>query len=74
MSKKRKPVEYYVTYVEEQRLMDRWVQENMVRIDDERVEDLLKVWKDSEAKKKLQMESTTFLSHNEHDQMNQTEI
>ena len=42
--------EYYINYVEEQRLLDRWVKENMVKIDDEKVEDLLKTWKEVEAK------------------------
>jgi hypothetical protein len=65
--KEKKPVEYYVNYVEEQRLLDRWVQANMVRIDDELTEDLLRKWKDSEAKKKMESESSTFFAHNEHD-------
>ena len=32
------PVQYYVNYMEEARRNDRWVEENMVKIDDERVE------------------------------------
>ena len=31
-------------YIEEERLMDRWVKENMVRIDDEVVENLKEGW------------------------------
>ena len=34
------PVQYYVNYMNEARRMDRWVEENMVRIDDEKVESL----------------------------------
>ena len=30
-----KPVQYYVNYMAEARRNDRWVEENMVRIDDE---------------------------------------
>ena len=40
-SKEEMRYDYYVTYTEEQRLMDRWVKENMVKIDDEKVADLL---------------------------------
>ena len=32
------PVQYYVNYMAEARRNDRWVEENMVKIDDERVE------------------------------------
>ena len=32
------PVQYYVNYMAEARRNDRWVEENMVRIDDEKVE------------------------------------
>ena len=34
------PVQYYVNYMREARRNDRWVEENMVRIDDETVEQL----------------------------------
>ena len=36
----RQSVEYYVNYVEQERPMDRWVKENMVRINDELIDDL----------------------------------
>ena len=36
----KQTVEYYVHYLDEERLMDRWVKENMVQINDELVENL----------------------------------
>ena len=39
--KAKSPVEYYVHYLEQERPNDRWVKENMVKIDDEVVENLL---------------------------------
>jgi len=38
--KAKSTVEYYIHYLEEERLMDRWVKENMVQINDELVENL----------------------------------
>ena len=49
MYAKGKPVQYYVNYLNEARRMDRWVEENMVRIDDEKVEVLHEEFKMKEA-------------------------
>ena len=54
--------------------MDRWVPEHCVRVDDEVVEELLETWKDSEDKKKMEKESTSFLSHDEHHLMTEEEV
>ena len=54
--------------------MDRWVPEYCVRVDDEVVEELLETWKDSEDKKKMEKESTSFLSHDEHHMMTEEEV
>lgn len=51
----RQPVEYYVNYLEDQRPMDRWVKENMVRINDELVDDLLEDFKVREEEKKRKL-------------------
>ena len=43
------PVEYYVHYLEVDRLFDRWVKENMVQINDEIVEILKEDWEQRHA-------------------------
>ena len=48
----RQPVEYYVNYLEQERPMDRWVKENMVRINDELVVDLLENFQAKQEEKK----------------------
>ena len=48
----KRPVEYYVHYLEQERPMDRWVKENMVKISDELVENLLEDFKRREEEKK----------------------
>ena len=37
----KRAVDYYVTYLEEYRPMDRWVKENMIYVNNELVDDLL---------------------------------
>ena len=39
------PVQYYVNYLNEARRMDRWVEENMVKINDDKVDELHEEWK-----------------------------
>ena len=48
----RQPVEYYVNYLEQERPMDRWVKENMVRLNDELVDDLLEDFQRRQEEKK----------------------
>jgi hypothetical protein len=56
LTKAKKPVEYYVHYLEEERPMDRWVKEHMVRINDELVDDLIEEYKRKEEEKKKERE------------------
>ena len=53
-AKAKQPVEYYVHYLEEERLMDRWVKENMVQINDDLVENLLDDFQRRDEAKKRQ--------------------
>ena len=70
----RQPVEYYVHYLEDERPNDRWVKENMVRINDELVDDLLEDFHKKEEEKKRSREMSTFLAHDEHVGMNEEEL
>ena len=54
MCKAKQSVEYYVHYLEQERPMDRWVKENMVKIDDDLVENLLEESQRREEEKKKQ--------------------
>jgi len=67
-------VEYYVHYLEDERPMDRWVKENMVRINDELVDDLLEDFQKKQEIKKIERDSSTFLAHDEHHGMNEEEL
>ena len=52
----KQPVEYYVNYLDQERPMDRWVVESMVRINDKLVEKLLEDFHNREAEKKKNRE------------------
>mgnify|MGYP000978732766 CR=1 FL=1 len=54
--------------------MDRWVKENMVRINDELVDDLLEDFKSKEEEKKRKLAQDSFLQNNEHQGMNDDEL
>ena len=49
--------------------MDRWVEENMVKINDEQTEELYEEWKRKEEIKVEQEKNATFLANDEHDKM-----
>lgn len=68
--KAKSSVEYYVHYLEEERLMDRWVKENMVQINDELVENLKEDWQRRDEEKKKQQ----LLFNDEHVGMNEEEL
>ena len=70
----KQPVEYYVNYLDQERPMDRWVVESMVRINDKLVEKLLEDFHNREAEKKKNREQQTFLQHDEHAGMSEEEI
>ena len=74
LTKAKKPVEYYVHYLEEERPMDRWVKEHMVRINDELVDDLIEEFKKKEEERKREREQSNFLAHDEHHGMNEEEL
>lgn len=65
----KNPVQYYVNYLDEARRMDRWVEENMVKINDEQTEELYEEWKRKEEIKVEQEKNATFLANDEHDKM-----
>ena len=62
----KQPVEYYVNYLDQERPMDRWIRENMVRINDKLVEKLLEDFHNREAEKRKHKEQQNFLNHDEH--------
>ena len=68
------PVEYYVNYLNHARRMDRWVQENMVRIDDEKVEGLYEEHKKEEARIAEEKKNETFLANDEHNAMSEQDL
>ena len=51
--------------------MDRWVEENMVKINDDRVNELYEDWKRKEQIKAEEEKNATFLANDEH--LNMTE-
>ena len=64
-----RPVQYYVNYLNEARRCDRWVEESMVRIDDEKVAGLHELYKKEEARKAEELKNSTFLANDEHNGM-----
>ena len=54
--------------------MDRWVEENMVRIDDEKVEILHEEYNMREAIEKEERKNQTFLANDEHNNMTEQEM
>lgn len=57
----KQAVEYYINYLDQERPMDRWVRECMVRINDKLVEKLLEDFNNRELEKKKNRELQTFL-------------
>ena len=74
ITKAKQSVEYYIHYLEDERPMDRWVKEDMVRINDELVDDLLEDFQKTQEAKKKEREISTFLVHDEHSGMNEDEL
>ena len=67
------PVQYYVNYLNEARRMDRWVEENMVKINDDKVDELHEEWKVQEQIKAEEQKNATFLANDEHHNMTEQE-
>ena len=68
------PVQYYVNYMAEARRNDRWVEENMVRIDDEKVEADHAEFIEREKFEEEERKNQTFLANDEHNAMSEQDL
>lgn len=68
------PVQYYVNYMAEPRRNDRWVEENMIKIDDDKVEIEHIAFVEKEKFEEEERKNQTFLANDEHNAMSEIDL